>query len=405
MPKYLTILNILSIMAPETCFRGPFYIRIKKGSRIFGGLCSHGQQGRTRNGVIMMVSVIVPIYNTEAYLRECFHSIMIQSFDAIEVLMIDDGSTDRSPEICREFENTDRRFRYYRKENGGAGSARNYGIEKARGEYIAFVDSDDRIAEDYIEILYKMTEGGHYTIVQCGMTRVRDGKELKLTPQPGRYDSKGFAELILKREIHVFLLITTATKLYDRQFIMDHDLRFDEQVTISEDCLFNTQFLLILDSIALTDYAGYYYHQDHSTLSRTKKTFSVVEQAIKVGNLTSAIRNETIKKFDLADDPAVKWGFHTAICKIYISNAEEIEKGGFSWAEKKKLYHAYFSVMDYPVDAAIHDVRGINRQIVKASVKKRWRLIGIIYLLRGVKATMRAFPAQMKSFFASILFR
>ena len=131
----------------------------------------------------------------------------------------------------------------------------------------------------------------------------------------------------------------------------------------------------------------------------------MVEQAIKVGNLTAAIRNETIKKFDLSNDPVVEWGFHTAICKIYISNAEEIEKGGFSWAEKKKLYHAYFSVMDYPVDAAIHDVRGINRQIVKASVKKRWRLIGIIYLLRGVMATMRAFPAQMKSFFASILFR
>ncbi len=352
-----------------------------------------------------MVSIIIPIYNTERYLRDCLNSIKNQTFTDLEVIMVDDGSSDQSPDICREFERSDSRFRYYRKENGGAGSARNYGIEKATGDYIAFVDSDDHIAQDYIEVLHSMTVGHNYTIVQCGLTLVRDGKETKLTPQSGNYDSKGFAELILKRELHVFLLITTTTKLYNRQFILDHDLRFDEQVVISEDCLFNTQYLLILDSIALTDYAGYYYHQDHSSLTRLKRTYQRVSQSIKVGNLTSAIRYEAIQKFDLMDDPVVKWGFHTAICKIYISNAEEIEYGGFSNAEKRKLYDSYFSVMNYPVDAAINDVRGINRKIVEASVKKRRRLIGAIYKLRSVKAFLRTFPGMLKAHIRKAFYR
>lgn len=338
-----------------------------------------------------MISIVVPIYNSERFLRECLNSIQNQSFADFEVIMIDDGSTDGSSEICKSFETTDCRFHYYYKENGGAGSARNYGISISRGEYIAFVDSDDTIEKDYLEVLHALTADNSPTIVQCGITLVRNGKNTVLAPKPGYYDGKGFAELILKREIHIFLLITTTSKLYNRAFIMEHRLRFDEQVVISEDCLFNTQYLLSLESIAFTDYAGYYYMQDHSFLTRKKKTYQSVEQSIKVGYLTAEIRNKTIQKYDLSNDSKVRWGFHTAICKILISNADEIENNGFSGKERKKLFDLYFPRMNYPVDAAIDDVHGVNHRIVELSVKKRRRSIELIYMLRRIKAKLRGF--------------
>lgn len=88
-----------------------------------------------------MISVIVPIYNSEKYLERCISSIIAQSFSDIEILLIDDGSKDKTAEICKKYVISDNRVKYYRKENGGVASARNLGLSKAKGSYITFVDS------------------------------------------------------------------------------------------------------------------------------------------------------------------------------------------------------------------------------------------------------------------------
>ena len=98
-----------------------------------------------------MISIIVPIYNREKYLSECIDSILVQSYSDFEVLLIDDGSTDRSGEICDEYAQKDARIRVFHKENGGVSSARNVGLDNATGEWIAFVDSDDWVGEKYLE--------------------------------------------------------------------------------------------------------------------------------------------------------------------------------------------------------------------------------------------------------------
>lgn len=100
-----------------------------------------------------MISIVIPIYNAEKYLRECLNSLKNQTYRDIEVLMVDDGSKDDSSRICDEFASTDNRFIAIHKENGGCSSARNLGIEKAKGEYIAFVDADDVLDWDMYEIL------------------------------------------------------------------------------------------------------------------------------------------------------------------------------------------------------------------------------------------------------------
>ena len=101
-----------------------------------------------------LVSIIIPIYNVEKYLVKCLQSVQAQTYKNIQVLMIDDGSTDGSAELCKDFVAKDNRFRYFYKENGGLSDARNYGISRADGQYLTFVDSDDYLSPVFVEQLY-----------------------------------------------------------------------------------------------------------------------------------------------------------------------------------------------------------------------------------------------------------
>ena len=103
-----------------------------------------------------MISVIVPIYQTERYLPRCIDSILAQSFRDFELLLIDDGSKDNSGAICDWYARQDSRVRVFHKENGGISDTRNFGLDHAKGDYIAFVDSDDYIGHDYLKILMEM---------------------------------------------------------------------------------------------------------------------------------------------------------------------------------------------------------------------------------------------------------
>ena len=100
-----------------------------------------------------LISVIVPVYNVEKYLDECVNSILDQTYSNIEILLIDDGSTDNSPNICDFYEKQDNRVRVIHQQNGGLSLARNIGIEKSQGDFIVFVDSDDYISTDMLEVM------------------------------------------------------------------------------------------------------------------------------------------------------------------------------------------------------------------------------------------------------------
>lgn len=117
-----------------------------------------------------MISVIVPVYNMEKYLDRCVESIVNQTYTNLEIFLVDDGSTDRSGEICDQWENKDSRIVSIHKKNGGLSDARNYGIISSHGEYISFIDSDDYIAPDFMEHLYNNRAEKGITI--CGYTQV-----------------------------------------------------------------------------------------------------------------------------------------------------------------------------------------------------------------------------------------
>ena len=124
-----------------------------------------------------VVSIIVPVYNTEKFLHRCIDSILTQTYTDFELLLIDDGSKDSSGTICDEYAAKDVRVRVFHKENGGVSSARNMGLDNARGEWITFVDSDDWIDDNYLEALYGACIVSGSDIVFCGF-RVVDKKIL-----------------------------------------------------------------------------------------------------------------------------------------------------------------------------------------------------------------------------------
>ena len=106
----------------------------------------------------MKISIIVPVYNVSEYLAKCLDSLVSQSFKNIEIIVVNDGSTDNSEEIVKEYQKRYMNIKYFYKENGGLSSARNYGLEKATGEYIIIIDHDDKLTNNALEILYNATK-------------------------------------------------------------------------------------------------------------------------------------------------------------------------------------------------------------------------------------------------------
>lgn len=210
-----------------------------------------------------LISIIVPIYNVEEYLRECLDSIQKQSYLNFECIMVNDGSPDNSSKICEEFVEKDSRFRYFEKENGGVSSARNLGIEHSKGEYITFIDSDDWVESDYLEVLYTtlLEEGADITVSTYKQFNIKDGCFYIHSFQRG-YEKKIFTgpELIDNLQVlssfdHSY--VSSSNKLVKSRQLKT--IRFNEKTTLGEDMEFWYKLYLISDKIVYVNKDNYIY--------------------------------------------------------------------------------------------------------------------------------------------------
>lgn len=207
----------------------------------------------------MEISVIIPVFNTEKYLEECLDSVLAQQFKDWECLLIDDGSTDRSGNICDLYVGRDNRFKVFHTVNGGASSARNLGIKYASGKYIAFIDSDDTVDEEYLSNLYKAAEKSKSELTVCGMKLIYPfGVETYTVAEGsvviGNGHSDRFVELNQK-----FLLYGPVVKLYRSDIIKNNKIRFPLAVHYGEDLIFNLEYLEYVNEIHVIDSPGYNY--------------------------------------------------------------------------------------------------------------------------------------------------
>ena len=188
----------------------------------------------------MLISVIVPVYNVEKYLRRCVESIMSQTYKEIEILLIDDGSTDDSGRICDDLAIKDRRIHVFHKENGGVSSARNLGIERACGDYICFVDSDDWIDIDYFESAMPILKEAHPTLLMNNyMKDDGDGHRFcKFPPSPTLYlgEEEAFYEMVNGSHLGWEPIASFYEAIGCKR------IKFDSHIVFGEDLLFRFQF-------------------------------------------------------------------------------------------------------------------------------------------------------------------
>lgn len=195
-----------------------------------------------------LVSIIVPVYKVEKLLRRCVYSLINQTLKDIEIILVDDGSPDQSGMICDEFQKKDVRVKVIHKENGGLSSARNAGLKIAQGRYIGFVDSDDTVALDMYEKMYKIANKENAECVLTDYYRIdKDGnKYIKTLDIPaGLYEKEKmktiiYPNLIMKECIDYGPLLSVWCCLYSAEFLKKHNLYFDEQIRWSEDNIFSS---------------------------------------------------------------------------------------------------------------------------------------------------------------------
>ncbi len=215
------------------------------------------------------VSVIVPVFNVEKYLRQCIESLIEQTLTDIEILLIDDGSPDSSGEICDEYAKSDSRIKVFHKKNEGASLSRKYGVQHARGEYICFIDSDDYAENDFLENMYKAISENNADLAECDYTTFSEkAKNRKKLYEKGFAAEKAeFLNFVAKNTIiNGDVAVVMWNKIYKRSLIVDNVRDYGE--CLLEDYIFNMQYYTAVNKYVYVDKPLVNYRQVTNSLSR-----------------------------------------------------------------------------------------------------------------------------------------
>ncbi|MEI4828900.1 glycosyltransferase family 2 protein [Bacillus sp. FJAT-53711] len=229
--------------------------------------------------MVPKVSVIIPVYNCEKYISECLESVLNQTYTNIDIIIVNDGSTDRSEEIVNEYKEKDNRIVYYSQENSGPSEARNKGILNSTGEYLVFVDSDDTINKYYIELLIKQMISTGSDLVCCGYKDISEYGVLN-------YTDFNFDNNV---SVHAFMdMVCSGTggvlwsKLYKKEIIINNGLRMDKNIFMCEDLIFILQYVSHCTSFsAIKEYLYNYNRLNQSSIS-SNISINYIQNYIKV---------------------------------------------------------------------------------------------------------------------------
>lgn len=229
--------------------------------------------------MVPKVSVIVPIYNGEGYIHDCLSSIVNQTYQNIEIIIVNDGSTDHSEEIVKLYQEEDSRIVYVDQDNSGPSAARNNGISHSTGEYIAFVDSDDTVDQDYIAILVnKMIDSGA-DLACCGYTDISEYGTIKCSDFTfeGNVSVHSFIEMVCKGTGGVLW-----SKLFKKNFIEKNKIQMDKKIFMSEDLVFVLQYAALCQSFVSVNDGLYNYNRFNQNSISANISMDYLENFIMV---------------------------------------------------------------------------------------------------------------------------
>ncbi|WP_455537609.1 glycosyltransferase [Terrisporobacter sp.] len=219
-----------------------------------------------------LISVIVPVYNAEKYLDKCIQSIINQKYSNLEIILVDDGSEDNSLNLCKKYSESDERIKLIHKINGGVSTARNIGIEMAKGDFIAFVDSDDFIDENMYYNMMKKASEYECDVVMCDCYKIDNDKKEVFTHdiRAGFYDKEQlyndyFNKLLMLDSINYPPTISNWVMLIRKDIIKNYNLKYKEGIRFSEDLLFGSQVMYYAGSFYYLKEECYYNYIKNST--------------------------------------------------------------------------------------------------------------------------------------------
>lgn len=219
------------------------------------------------------ISIIIPVYNAEQYLEDTINSILEQTYQDFELILVDDGSTDHSPAICQRYAKADDRITCYTKKNQGVSAARNDGIQLANGKYIRFVDADDRLPKDSLELLLQPVQKEADLDLVIGAYDANTEEFYKGSQQGTRRMEEIIGDYL--HYIPSFYYGVVWNKLYRRELIEEAQIRFDPQMPWSEDLLFNLEYMAVAKKGAYVQQSVYEYIQREQSLTKQTEQYEV----------------------------------------------------------------------------------------------------------------------------------
>ncbi len=220
-----------------------------------------------------MISVIVPVYNVAKYLPACIESILAQSYSNFELLLVDDGSTDGSLDICNSYASQDNRIKVLSKHNGGVSSARNLGLTNCKGEWVAFVDGDDYVAPDYLSIMVAAMSHGNTDLVISGFTMVDDSPaHHEISSYIYQNEDISIDNITIDQLRHITHWSVGVSKLFSASVIKESRLQFPP-IAVKEDVVFLISYLDCCRNIRTIEGAAYFYVQRRGSALRHTFTF------------------------------------------------------------------------------------------------------------------------------------
>ncbi|MGL5648730.1 MAG: glycosyltransferase family 2 protein [Clostridium sp.] len=260
------------------------------------------------------ISVIIPVYNAEKYLKKCIESILKQTYKDIEIILINDGSFDKSREVCICYQNKNKNIKYFEHENKGCSYTRNRGIINSSGEYICFIDSDDVLEENFLEVLFLKMNELKADLIITKIKQLNNEKIQKII----NYSKKEIKLNDDIKKINSILFNSPCNKLFKKELITKFKIFFPVETSIAEDLAFVFKYATVSKKIVFTDEVAYLYRYNPNSITSNIK----IEKIQEGFNTFSDIKNFLKEK------------------KIYIQN-----KKALLFIEKKFLIKTAYSII------------------------------------------------------------
>ena len=283
----------------------------------------------------MQFSVIVPVYNAEKTIHRCVDSILQQNAMDMELLLVNDGSSDSSEEICLFYAAKDPRVRYISKENGGVSSARNVGLDAASGKYVMFVDSDDYVSPDYFQCITDVLQRYDWDLIRFSLCDANRALGAESVPSEAEYHTRKAAFPKIIDDICSKALNSPCGKVYRREILEREQIRFPLGASVAEDRALNIRYSMHMTSYFVSSKVVYYINtENEQSLSRKQHADLNAQFEITGEYVRQAISHSTISE---EEKKQYRKAYNFGICRAIYRDAKVYRRNQLYWMRRQKL--------------------------------------------------------------------